>query len=334
MHLFIDTNIFLSFYHLTSDDLEELRKLTVLLEEKKITLYLTEQVVFEFRRNREAKIADALKGLKEQRLSLQFPQICKDYPEYPELRKLQKIYEECHATLLEKVSLDAAQATLKADVIINELFGKATRIETSSEFVDKAKLRLEVGNPPGKDGSLGDAISWESLLERVPAGVELHFITDDRDYVSVLDENRFKEFLLQEWTESGHGKIVFYRRLASFFKDHFPQIKLASELEKELAIRALATSGSFSETHSAIARLAKYTQFTGAQVNDIVRAAVSNNQVSWIIEDEDIHKFLSGVIAGHEKDVDADNYAELLRQLKIKVKETTEARVDYDDVPF
>lgn len=331
MHLFIDTNIFLSFYHLTSDDLEELRKLTVLLEEKKITLYLTDQVIFEFRRNREAKIADALKGLKEQRLSLQFPQICKDYPE---LRKPQKIYEECHATLLEKVSSDAAQATLKADAIINELFGKATRIETSSEFVEKAKHRFNVGNPPGKDGSLGDAISWEALLECVPATVDLHFITDDRDYVSVLDENRFKEFLLQEWTESGHGKIVFYRRLASFFKDHFPQIKLASELEKELAIRALATSASFSETHSAVARLAKYTQFTGAQVNDIVRAAVSNSQVSWIIEDADIHKFLSGVIVGHEKDVDVDNHSELLRLLKIKVKETAEAKVDYDDVPF
>ena len=41
MNLFIDTNIFLSFYHLSSDDLEELRKLAALLEQKKATLYLT-----------------------------------------------------------------------------------------------------------------------------------------------------------------------------------------------------------------------------------------------------------------------------------------------------
>jgi predicted nucleic acid-binding protein len=40
--------------------LEELKKLTVLLEQKKLRLYLPSQVVAEFRRNREAKIADAL----------------------------------------------------------------------------------------------------------------------------------------------------------------------------------------------------------------------------------------------------------------------------------
>ncbi len=42
MKPFIDTNIFLSFYHLTSEDLEELRKLSVLLDQKEVTLYLTD----------------------------------------------------------------------------------------------------------------------------------------------------------------------------------------------------------------------------------------------------------------------------------------------------
>ena len=100
MNLFIDTNIFLSFYHLTSEDLEELRKLAVLLDQKKVTLYVTDQVIDEFRRNREAKIADALKRLTDQKLTLQFPQMCKDYPEYGELRELQKEYESAHSALL------------------------------------------------------------------------------------------------------------------------------------------------------------------------------------------------------------------------------------------
>jgi hypothetical protein len=63
MNLFIDTNIFLSFYHLSSDDLEELRKLGVLLDKKKVTLLLPKQVIDEYRRNREVKIADALKPI-------------------------------------------------------------------------------------------------------------------------------------------------------------------------------------------------------------------------------------------------------------------------------
>lgn len=57
----------------------------VLLEQKKLQLYLPSQIVSEFRRNREGKIADALKKLKDQRLNLRFPQICKDYPEYGKL---------------------------------------------------------------------------------------------------------------------------------------------------------------------------------------------------------------------------------------------------------
>ncbi|HZL77669.1 MAG TPA: PIN domain-containing protein [Candidatus Limnocylindrales bacterium] len=313
MHLFIDTNIFLSFYHLTSDDLEELRKLAVLLEQKKVVLYLTDQVVVEFQRNRDGKIADALKGLKDQRLSLQFPQLCKDYAEYAELRALQKKYEDAHGALLEKVSQDVASATLKADETIRELFAKATRIETVSELVAKAKLRFEIGNPPGKDGSLGDAINWEALLEHVPVGNDLHFITDDRDYVSVLDENQFKGFLLNEWIGHKKSAIRFYRRLSSFFKDHFPQINLASELEKEFAIQALAASRNFSQTHEAIAQLAKYTQFTGTQVNDIMRAAVSNRQVFWIIKDQDVDQFLRFAILGHEKDIEGTNFIELQR---------------------
>lgn len=77
MNLFIDTNIFLSFFHLTNDDLDELHKLTVLLENKQITLWLTEQVRDEFARNRENKISEAVKKLSEQRSKPQFPQICK-----------------------------------------------------------------------------------------------------------------------------------------------------------------------------------------------------------------------------------------------------------------
>jgi hypothetical protein len=40
MHLFIDTNILLSFYHFANDDLEELEKLIVLVKEKKVMLYI------------------------------------------------------------------------------------------------------------------------------------------------------------------------------------------------------------------------------------------------------------------------------------------------------
>ena len=40
MNIYIDTNILLSFYHLTSEDLEELKKLVALLKQKKARLLL------------------------------------------------------------------------------------------------------------------------------------------------------------------------------------------------------------------------------------------------------------------------------------------------------
>jgi len=62
--LFIDTNILLSFYHLTNEDIEELKKLIVLIDNDKITLFLTDHVQNEFYRNRGSKIADAMKRLR------------------------------------------------------------------------------------------------------------------------------------------------------------------------------------------------------------------------------------------------------------------------------
>jgi predicted nucleic acid-binding protein len=324
MNLFIDTNIFLSFYHLTSEDLEELRKLGVLLEQEHVKLYLTDQVVAEFRRNREVKIADALKRLAEQRLNLQFPQLCKDYSEYDQLRNLQRNYEELHSVLLKNIAQDVAEQTLKADKTIEELFSKATTVDTTTKLIENARLRMQVGNPPGKDGSLGDAINWEALLCEVQDGNDLYLIADDRDYVSALDENKLKDFLIQEWFARKRSKIIFYRRLSSFFKDRFPEIRLATELEKEILIRTLAASGSFAQTHSVIAKLSKFTDFTTAQLNEIVEAAISNRQVSWIVGDADVYEFLKSATAGHDNDIEENNWKELqglLKKAEIEMKE-------------
>ena len=43
MHFFIDTNAYLSFYHFSGDDLEELKKLGVLIKQKQLTLVVPEQ---------------------------------------------------------------------------------------------------------------------------------------------------------------------------------------------------------------------------------------------------------------------------------------------------
>lgn len=85
MHIFIDANIFLSFFHLSSDDLEALKSLAVLVKEDQVELYIPEQVIDEFNRNRAGKIADALKRLQEHKFGPAIPQMAKKYDEYKKL---------------------------------------------------------------------------------------------------------------------------------------------------------------------------------------------------------------------------------------------------------
>lgn len=91
--LYLDTNVYLSFYHLSNDDLEELKKLSVLTNSGKLTLYLPEQTKNEFYRNRDTKIADAIKRFNDNKLNNVFPQIIKDYEtEYNLMRNAAKEY--------------------------------------------------------------------------------------------------------------------------------------------------------------------------------------------------------------------------------------------------
>lgn len=332
MHLFIDTNIFLSFYHYTSDDLEELKKLILLIDSGDITLLLPDQVIDEFYRNRDNKINDALKGLKSQKLNLQFPQVCKDYSEYEKLRELQKEYENHHSDLLDKINDDISKETLKADKTVKELFESSRKIEVDSNLIETAKTRMAVGNPPGKKGSIGDAINWEALLSEIPILEDLHFVTDDKDYFSNLNSNVFDNFLLKEWQRRNNSDLIYYKKLSEFFKENFPDINLSDELEKDILIQGLATSGNFARTHQLISKLNKFTEFTEAQVNDIISATISNNQVYWIIDDEDVNQFINEIVSKYKDVIKEENLGEIQHYLSNE-KSSSTSDID-NDLPF
>lgn len=311
MDLFVDTNILLNFFHYSSDDLEELKKLAVLLEAGEVRLVMPRQTIDEFRRNREAKIADALKRLKETRLSSPFPQIAKDYPEFEALRRLQRAFGQNLERLLESIETDAREWRLKADVITDSLFRAAHVVETTPELLALARTRSETGNPPGKRGSLGDAINWEALLQEAGATDDLHFVSGDGDYASELDPDRLASFLDREWNARKFPSLVFYTRLSAFFQAEFPDIKLAADAEVDFAIRDLALSSSFTETHGVVARLQRIAQFSSAQAKEIVDASLGNSQVYWIATDSDVNEFLHRVAHEHADELDEESLTQL-----------------------
>ena len=292
--LYLDTNIYLSFYHLTNDDIEELRKLLLLVKSKELILYLPVQTKDEFYRNRDSKIADGLKKFNENRLNKIFPQMVKDYSEeYDLMRKSIKAFEKNKQIIVEKLRKDVVAQSLNADKIIQDLFKVATEIENSSELIQKAKNRYDFGNPPGKKGSYGDALNWESLLTKIEVFDNFFFISDDGDYFSEFDKNLFNSFLMKEWEEKMHlTDFKSYKSLSGFLKENYPTITIESENRKDELILELQSSGNFATSRSVLHKIVEYNDFTKKQLNDIFDAAINNSQVYWIGDDEDINEIL------------------------------------------
>jgi len=314
MYLFIDTNIFLSFFHLTSDDLEQINKLVTLVERQEIKLFIPNQVIDEFKRNREVKVKDGLKKFEESiPKGLSFPAFYKGYPEYEEISALQKALNEKISQLRAKAYKDIESNSLKADKIIDKLFQISQKIVITDEIYQSAIMRVNIGNPPGKKGSLGDALNWECLLSIVPNDNDLFFISDDSDYHSAINRDLFNNFLIEEWISKKNGsKVRYYSRLTSFFNQHYTGIKLASELEKNILIKQLSESWSFERTHMLISKLSKYPDFSSEQLNDIIQAYITNDQIYRILSDSDVMNFVNKAVSGKEKSVDQEIYKLLL----------------------
>jgi hypothetical protein len=109
------------------------------------------------------------------------------------------------------------------------------------------------------------------------------------------------------------SKVKYHRRLSAFFNEMFPQIKLATELEKEILIRDLAKSPSFKATRRTLRGLSKFDDLTADQVAEILEAAINNNQIYWIAEDPRIRSTLVRLLTPHRSELDEERLEEFDR---------------------
>jgi len=295
MHVFIDTNILLNFFHFTKEEIDALSNVFASHEHGAATVHLTEQVCDEFSRNRENKIKDALKKFKDVKFAAQLPAFMKQYEEYEQIRQKSSELQELVKAISQKVDAAVVEDGLLTDELIKDIFAKSNPIPTSPELFAKANMRTSLGNPPGKNSSMGDAVNWLALLSAVPNGENIHVISEDGDYYSVLDENRPHPFLKSEWRTKKHAELFVYRTLSSFLKEHFDGVAFSYDKDKEALIESLAESGSFAVTHNLVAKLEHFGYFSLKEVQRILAAAVSNNQFGWIVTDDDVYTFLKRV---------------------------------------
>ena len=323
--LFVDSNIWLSLYDFSKDDLVTFSKLSSLIN-KDVKLLLPYHVKREVHRNRENKINATLRNFNP--CSLSIPNIYKGYDEYNRLYNMSKELNALQKELSQRVNRDAEQGQLQADRVINEIFNKITFFQEPDFLVERAKARYDLGNPPGKDGKYGDAINWVSLLEYAPVDVEIFFVSADKDYCSVLNNKKFNSYLKKEWNMLKRSELHFYTCLSDFFSEKLPQIELSSEKEKNDVISSLMESGTFRETHRIIARLQEYTSWTPNQVSALCQAVTSNNQVSQIIGDDDIHNFFSNILRDYNNENENEDIEAVRTLLMSKELEESDSSSD------
>ena len=299
MHnLFLDANSYLGFYSLSPADVLELAKLEDLIGFGKLTLYLPDQVQDEVRRNRARVVAHLIKPVRDGRVQVPSPPFLATNQQADALKKALTEAQKAHSKLLEELDDSARDGTFPADARIGTLFKKAQKISEPNAFA-LASQRKALGRPPGKGGSLGDAVNWETLLRHVPRGQDLCFVTADGDFASPLEGSRLDEYLLDEWYKSKKSTIHFYRDIKSFLESTFPQIHLASDVRKYFLIEALVESGSFAGTHSAVAELAKFDSFSLNEASRILAVSLENSQVRWLARDDDVKELIGKVLGPH-----------------------------------
>ena len=240
INLFIDTNIYLRLYGLEE---EGLQKFVKRIRDKKITLWLPEQVINEFSRNRENRLkryVDNIEKEIDKKSEGTIPKIpdCED--ELKPIKEAQKTIEEEKkkiTSILEgvkkKIKNKIKENAFFADQVIEQLFSLAMKINCDEKIINRANIRNNLGNPPGKEGDYGDAIIWESLLEAIPEEVDLYFVGSDNHFKSKVDEDDFSPFLEKQWKEKKRSKIIFFKHIGEFFKDQIPEIEKPDKIIKE-----------------------------------------------------------------------------------------------------
>jgi len=325
-NIFIDSNIWLDLYHFSSDDLNQFGKLKDMIG-RDVRIFFNQQVADEVARNRTAKVKDAYNQFKS--ISIRVPNLCKGYQEYETFIEVKKTLERIHRELCNRINDDIAKESLRADVVMEEIV-KLLDVCPIDACVPKARERYERGNPPGKNNSLGDAINWEFLLDRVPNGEPLFLVSADKDFRSTIDDLALDGFLEKEWKRTKGSDVFFYPSLSQFINRHLKDIELVSEQEKDELIGKLREAGSFARTHSIIRSLRSFSSYTDEQAQTLVDIAEDNSQVGGIVSDPDLYAFYRGVLSGRDDLVSQERHASLMRRLDLIEKD---AESD-DDWPF
>lgn len=255
--IFIDANILLGFWCLREGRLPS--ELLLPLVEMADHILITRQVADEVARN---KLTVFLKNVGE--ISWKLPPLIPDHlakhRQYHELNSELKRLEETSASARKQwntVTSELATAISESSDLVSEmltpLFRKAEA--PTEKQLASARLRREIGNPPGKKGDpLGDQVSWEQFLDRAASQKEVWILTRDSDLAHVVDGVRnLNPFLRQELVARGVEKIHVFDNLSAAMRSLKDAGIGANKLadEKLIDLQKMETRDAYVAVHQA-----------------------------------------------------------------------------------
>lgn len=187
--LYIDANIYLGFYNSNRPDFKKLLGSVIELTDK---IFFTEQLGYEIDRNKLNVFRLSIDNyVKQTSLSKTILPEHLDEDSSPKLadwNKERKAIEESITAsnkslkeILNKVLYDISISRDKVSKTLSPIYAKA--VAPIGDDINRARLRKEIGNPPGKRADpLGDQLSWEQLLNIVPKIKRLWIVSTDKDY--------------------------------------------------------------------------------------------------------------------------------------------------------
>ncbi|CAD0363729.1 hypothetical protein CFBP498_49310 (plasmid) [Xanthomonas hortorum pv. vitians] len=363
INVFIDTNILLNFYSFSEDKSSHLENLTKLVGPDQIIVHLPKQVEDEFWRNRESKIYTVVTEFNKAKPAASIPNHMREMDTAIQYKAALDTAAAAQKKLVGNVLGLAALEDLEVDHRIRALFAASVKHDDCEMALSRAITRMHKGNPPGKPGNIGDRYNWETLLSTLP-NEDLHVVTNDGDFTTPLQpigkQPRPMPFLVKEWAAKAPGRNLYVyssiQSLLSYYKNLVdqpeevqsqvglvpnqvaqpaeqnpvaeevaPVVDPQVELAKQVAIEKLVTSESFQKTHQAITDLTAHIPLiTVEDANKLFEAATANNQISRIINDQDVRTFYVTVLNKHFLDADSDLVNVMIELLGLEANEDPE----------
>ena len=244
--LYIDTNIYLRFFDSNSTEFKQLLRA---LNEIQDAIFMTQQIVDEVRRN---KLDVFIKSVET--YVKQFGMTKIYLPEHLETetdeaiknwnKKTKKLEEDAKnldkdlKKIMTKLMQDISENKDELSIMLNRIFTNPK--QPKDEQLKKARLRKDLGNPPGKKlDPIGDQISWEQLLDQAAKIDELWIISNDSDYMVEFNKTCYLNSFLRAELEAENSelKIHAYNTLSEGLRSYTKENKISTLPSSDILLK-------------------------------------------------------------------------------------------------